>query len=124
MFLIHNMLLVKSSSDRFTTFLFSSRCCFVTSLRPPLVLQLGLAVPHRINQTGVGVERGTADMEVIRQDKSVVFTPLLCNNKDRIQRGTKGNNSLYTAQSFGLCIRAASKETHLYRRCEGSKVHL
>lgn len=102
MFLIHNTLLVQSSCDLSTTFLFSSCCCFVTSLRPPPVFQLRLAALCHINQTGVGVERGTTDTEVIREDKSVVFTPLLCNNKDRTQRGTKGNNGLYTAQSFGL----------------------
>ena len=47
-----------------------------------------------------GVEGGTADKEVIREDRSVVFTPLLCNNKDRGRRGTKGNDGLYTAKSF------------------------
>lgn len=50
----------------------------------------------------LSVEGGKADKEVIREDESVVFTPLLCNNKDRIRRGTKENNGLYTAQSFGL----------------------
>ncbi len=48
-----------------------------------------------------------ADKEVIREDESVVFPPLLCNNKDRGWCGTKGNNGLYTAQSFGLRVRAA-----------------
>lgn len=61
------------------------------------------------------VEGGTADKEVIREDESVVFTPLLCNNKDRIRCGTKGNDGLYTAQSF----RAAYKETLLDPRLPG-----
>jgi len=41
-------------------------------------------------------------MEVIKEDESDVFTPLLCNNKDKMLLRTKGNDGLYTAQQFAL----------------------
>lgn len=57
--------------------------------------------PRRINQNTAASREETADTEVISEDESVVFTPLLCNNQDRGRRGTKGNDGLYTAASQG-----------------------
>lgn len=52
--------------------------------------------PGSINQTG-----GSGRHRVITEDESVVFTPLLCNNKDGARRGTKGNDGLYTETPGG-----------------------
>lgn len=101
----------EASCDLFTTFWFSSCCCFVASL---VTQKAALHHIHHVDRDG--------DAEVITQDKSAVFTPLLCNNQDRTQRGTKGNDGLYTAQSLGLCIRAIAKEPHPSRRSETNRV--
>lgn len=42
------------------------------------------------------IEGAAPDTEAITHDESAVFTRLLCNNKDRMWRRTKGNDGLYT----------------------------
>lgn len=85
------------------TFLFSTRCGFCrispASRRPFGLHSLGREASIKPDLHTKGA---LANKEVIREDKSGVFTLLLCNNKDRVQRSTKRNDGLYRSPLFGL----------------------
>lgn len=93
MFLIHKTLLEHFSCDG--SFLFSSSSCFCHAAPSSFAASARTRRATLINGSAASREE-TADKEVIREDESVVFTPLLCNNKDRRRCGTKGNDGLYT----------------------------
>lgn len=112
----HEALLTQSPRHLCTTFLFLSCCCFchfapVSQRRfGSRSLGRGASIKPELRAEGV-----LANKEVIREDESVVFTPLLCNNKDRVQRRTKGNDGLYTAL-VGAAVRGANCVSKLRKR--------